>query len=135
MWISVMILWEKLWNYGQNYGTMDKTNGSIPRNMELRFMKGKHGTCRLPKTKKLWIIIEIIEVFHQISGFRTLLYYGKTIVLWKKLWYFTENYGTSIYEGGKHDKLPKAKKLWFIIEKNYGKIPKYLKFFLSDFRL
>ena len=25
--------------------------------------------------------------------------YGKTMVLWTKLWYYTENYGTSIYEG------------------------------------
>ena len=25
----------------------------------------------------------------------------KTMVLWKKLWYYTENYGTSIYEGKK----------------------------------
>ena len=32
--------------------------------------------------------------FEQTYSFRTLIYYGKTMVLWKKLWYFTENYGT-----------------------------------------
>ena len=30
-----------------------------------------------------------------------LWYYGKSMVLWTKLWYYTENYGTSIYEGKK----------------------------------
>ena len=25
----------------------------------------------------------------------------KTMVLWKTIWYYTENYGTSIYEGKK----------------------------------
>ena len=45
-----MVLWKKLWYYGQNYGT-------IPRIMELRFTKvKKHG--RLPKTKKLLFILE-----------------------------------------------------------------------------
>ena len=42
----------------------------------------------------------------------------KTMVLWTKLWYYTENYGTSIYEGKKkRGRLPKTKKLWFIMEK------------------
>ena len=35
----------------------------------------------------------------------------KTMVLWTKLWYYTENYGTSIYEGKKHGRLPKNRKL------------------------
>ena len=35
----------------------------------------------------------------------------KTMVLWTKLWYYIENYGSSIYEGKKHGKLPKTKKL------------------------
>ena len=33
------------------------------------------------------------------------------MVLWTKLWYYTENYGTSIYEDKKHGRLPKTKKL------------------------
>ena len=36
----------------------------------------------------------MIEVFKQIYSFRTLIYYGKTIVLWKKLLYYGKNYGT-----------------------------------------
>ena len=36
----------------------------------------------------------------------------KTMVLWTKLWYYTENYRTSIYEEKKHGMLPNTKKLW-----------------------
>ena len=46
----------------------------------------------------------------------------------KKIWYYPENYGTSIYEGENHGRLPKTMKLCFIMEKNYGYIPKQLKF-------
>ena len=45
----------------------------------------------------------------------------KTMVIWIILWYYTENYGTSIYEGKKHGRLPKTKKLSFIMEKPYVK--------------
>ena len=40
----------------------------------------------------------------------------KTMVLWTKLWYYTENYRTSIYEEKKHGRLQNTKKLWFIME-------------------
>ena len=54
--------------------------------------------------------------FEQTYSLRTLIYYGKTMVLWKKkLWYYTENYGTLIYYG---------KKLWYY-GKNYGTIVNY----------
>ena len=39
----------------------------------------------------------------------------KTMVLWKKLWYYTENYGTLIYYGKNYD----------TTEKNYGTIVNY----------
>ena len=68
-----MVLWTKLWYYGQNYGTMDKTMvlwtklwyyeqnyDIIPRTIELRF---KHG--RIPKTKKVLFIIENTLVIYQ----------------------------------------------------------------------
>ena len=48
-------------------------------------------------------------------SFRTLIYYGKTMVLWKKLWYYTENYRTLIYYG----------KNYGTMEKNYGTIVNY----------
>ena len=35
----------------------------------------------------------------------------------ENLWYYTENYGTSIYEGKKPGRLPKTTKLRFIMEK------------------
>ena len=48
----------------------------------------------------------------------------KTMVLWTKLWNYTENYRTSIYEEKKHGRLPNTKKLWFIMEQiwKYTKI-------------
>ena len=39
----------------------------------------------------------------------------KTMVLWTKLWYYTENYGTLIYYG----------KNYGTMEKNYGTIVNY----------
>ena len=33
----------------------------------------------------------------------------KTMVQWTELWYYTENYGTSIYEGKKHGRLLKVR--------------------------
>ena len=35
----------------------------------------------------------------------------KTMVQWTELWYYTENYGTSIYEGKKTWKIIKSAKL------------------------
>ena len=49
----------------------------------------------------------------------------KTMVPWTKLWYFTKNYKTLIYEGkNKHVGLPNTKKLLYMMKKNYGNIPK-----------
>ena len=51
----------------------------------------------------------------------------KNIVQWKKnLWFYTENYGTSIYEGEEHNWLPKTVQLWFIIEKQLKFLTKCL---------
>ena len=91
-----------LWNFDLLWKTMvlcKKKNmvlwtnyGTLPKTMELWFTKEKkHGS--LPKTKKLWFIIEkktygnmpkIIEIFEQIYSCRTLIYYGKTMLIWKK---------------------------------------------------
>ena len=44
---------------------------------------------------------------------------NKTIILWTKLLYYGQNYGT----------IPiKTRKLWFTIKKNYGNIPIKFKF-------
>ena len=96
---KTMVLWTKLWYYTENYRT------SI-------YEEKKHG--RLQNTKKLWFIMEqTMEIyqnnwsFEQIYSLRTLIYYGKTMVLWKKLWYYGKNYGT----------IPKTMELWFTMEK------------------
>ena len=64
------------------------------------------------------ITIEIYQnnrSFEQIYSFRTLIYYGKnygtmekTMVLWKKLWYYTENYETLIYYGKNYGSMEKT---------------------------
>ena len=46
----------------------------------------------------------------------------KTMVLWKKLWYYGQNYGTSICEVKKHGRLPNTKKIYN--GTNFGNIPK-----------
>ena len=46
----------------------------------------------------------------------------------KKIWYYPENYGTSIYEGENHGRLQKTMELCFIMEKSYGYIPKQFTF-------
>ena len=47
----------------------------------------------------------------------------KTMILYRELWYFTENYGTSIYEvKKKHGRLPKTDKLLMYNGKHY--VPK-----------
>ena len=40
-----------------------------------------------------------------------LCYYGKTIVPRKKLWYYTENYGTLIYYGKNYGAMEKT--IWY----------------------
>ena len=54
-------------------------------------------------------------VYYNLQYFETMVLWTfdllwKTIVLWTKLWYYTENYGT-IHEGKNHDRLPRTKKL------------------------
>ena len=51
----------------------------------------------------------------QLCSFRTLIYYGNNMVLWKKLWYYgkkpwyyTENYGTLIYYGKNNGTMEKT---------------------------
>ena len=59
-----------------------------------------------------------MELLFTIEKYGTM---GKNYGTKTKLWYYTENYGTSIYEGKKHGWLPKTKKIWFIIEKTIVK--------------
>ena len=66
-----MVLWTKLWYYGQNYGT-------IPRTMELRFTKEKNMLDYQQQEilflmEKSNVICKIIEIFKQIYSFRTLI--------------------------------------------------------------
>ena len=83
-----MVLWKKLWYYGKNYGTILRTS--------INEENKKHGT--LPNTKKLWFIMDKTKEIYQNNkfwtDFRTLIYYGKTMVLWKNLWNIGKNYGT-----------------------------------------
>ena len=55
-----------------------------------------------------------MELWFTMKNYDTM---EKTMVLWKKLWHYTKNYGTAIYEEKKHCRLPKTMRLWFIMEK------------------
>ena len=111
-----MELWFTMENYGtmeKNYGTMDKTMVLYWELWNFNLRRRKH--VRLPKTKKLWFIMEKTKEIYQTNwsfeqnySFRTLIYYGKTMVLWKKLWYYTENYGTLIYYGKNYGTMEKT---------------------------
>ena len=48
----------------------------------------------------------------------------KTVVLWTKLWYYTENYGTMIYEEKKTWCITKNEETLIYNGKNSGNIPK-----------
>ena len=58
----------------------------------------------------------------------------KTMVLWTKLWYYTENYRTSICKVKKHGRLPYTKKLWFIMEQTLEIYQNKLKQLLDNMR-
>ena len=101
-----MVLWTKLWFYGQNYGTIIKTMVLYRDLWNFDLRRKKHD--RLPKTKKLWFIMDkklwqytkTIEVFEQIYSFPALIYYeklsyyGRNYGTMGKIWYHGKNYGT-----------------------------------------
>ena len=118
---TTMVLWKELWYYTDNYGI-------IPKTVALQFTKQK--TWLITKNyetliyneKQLFQNTKTIEVFEQIYSFRTLTYYGKTmvlkiIVLWEKLLYYRNSYdtipiyGTLIYYGKNYGIM--EKKLWY----------------------
>ena len=99
---------EKLWYYRKIYGSMVKNCGTVEK--KLWYYTNNYGTLiyegkknmvdyqklwnfDLELKKKLWLYTKTIEVFEQIWSLKT--YYRKTMVLWKKLWYYVENYGSN----------------------------------------
>ena len=75
--------------------------------------------------KKLWYFGQTMVLRKNYGTLDKQWYYvknyctfDKITVLWKKLWHYSENHGTSIYDVKKHGRLPKTKKLWFIMKKN-----------------
>ena len=111
---KTMVLWKKtmvLWKFDLLWKTM------ILWNFDL--------------FEKLWYCgknYDTMELWFTIKNYCTM---EKTMVLWTKLLYYTENYGTSIYEEKKHCRLPKTKRLLFITKKNHGKISKVLNRFIA----
>ena len=98
-----MVLWTKLWYYTENYRTSISEEKKIVdyQNLRLWFIMEK----TMEKYQNNWS-------FEQIFSFRTLIYYGKTMVLWKKLWYYGKNYGknygTLIYYGKNYGTMEKT---------------------------
>ena len=58
--IGKMVLWTKLWYYGQTYVTIPKTMENYGTSI---YERRKHG--RLPKTKKRWFIMKKPMVLYQ----------------------------------------------------------------------
>ena len=87
---KAMIPYRKLWNF--DLRSKNKTN-----NYETVIYNEK-------KNKQ----------FEQIYSIRTLIYFGKTMVLWKKLWYYGTHYGTVL----------KTLKLKFTKGKTHGTVEK-----------
>ena len=111
---GTLIYYGKLWYYGKNYGTVDKTM-ILYWDFRTSIYEQKKNHGRLPNTKKLWFIMEKdMEIyqnnwcFEQTYSFRTVIYYGKTMVLWKKLWYYGKNHGTLIYYGKNYGTMEKT---------------------------
>ena len=50
--------------------------------------------------------------FEQICSFRTLIYYGNTVVLWKNYGTMEKNYGTLIYYGKNYGTMENTMVLW-----------------------
>ena len=90
---KTMVLWTKLWNSTENNGTS--------------IYKGKN----MVDYQKQWNYTKIMQVWPQTSelwkNYGTMeKNYG---TMDKTQWFYTENNGTSIYEGKKHGRLPKTK--------------------------
>ena len=71
-----MVLWTKLWFFTENYGTSIYDGKNMVDYQNLR---------NFDYNGKTMVIYQNDWVFKQIYGFKTLIYYEKTMVLWKKL--------------------------------------------------
>ena len=92
-----------------------------------------------PNKKELYSLLLFKTMVLYIYG--TLIYNGKSMILWKKVWYYGKKYGTL---GKKYGTILKSMKFrstkentWYIIKtgetlsntgKKYGNIPKQIKF-------
>ena len=108
-----MVIWEKLWYYGQNNGTIYWEL----LNFDLR--RKNHG--KLPNTKKLWFIIKkTMEIYPKIEVLNRFIAWELWFTM-EKLWYFGKNYGTM------EKTMILYRKLWNLIYywKNDGTIVNY----------
>ena len=92
---------KKIWYYPKNYGTIPKTmelrlDFWLPNDMKLWFIRGKN--ANIPKLLKSLNRYIALELWFSMKN------YGTMEKLWKKLKYYSENNGTSMYYG---------KKLWY----------------------
>ena len=61
---------------------MAKNYGTIPKTVELRFTKEiLKKTMKLIYYRKTMAICQTIEIFEKICSLRTLIYFGKTMIL------------------------------------------------------
>ena len=93
------VLWTKLWYYTENYGTSiyeEKNHGRLPKTKKLLLIMEKSKYTKIIKVLNRFIALELWNFDLLWQNYGTM---EKTMVLYRKLWYYTENYGTLIYYG------------------------------------
>ena len=96
-------------NYGsmeKNYGTMDKTMVIYWELWNFDSLRKKHG--RLPKSKKLWFIMEKLQKYTKLIEVLNRFIALELLFTMEKLWYYGKNYGTLIYYGKNYGTMEKT---------------------------
>ena len=91
---------ENKMKYGRTISLKEQKNRDNPLKLWRRgwgrwFDQHFNGSIKTPLTKNLYFTIVNYNTI--VKNYGNFIYYGKTKVLWEKLWYYTENYETSIY--------------------------------------
>ena len=88
-----MIYYGKNGFYTENYGTYTliyygQTYGIIPKAVELWFIIEKAIVLHVYQSMELIFTVEKL-LWYFTENYGTLINYGKTLVLWIKLWYYS----------------------------------------------
>ena len=106
-----MILWKKIWYYGQIQGTIMRALERFTNIKNIEDYKKLRSYGNIPK--QLLLLLQNFDLLFKtmvhVLWKKKLWYYGKNYGTMDKICYYTENYGTLIYYGKNYGTL-----------KNYG---------------